>query len=273
MINLLRWIVFAIAAFAMNFPILVTLSTSFKSARELTANPGLWVEAPTLQNYATVFTVSDRLNIFLYLVNSFAVSALGTLLAVALALPAAYAIARGKVGERTLLPLIVNLRAVPLVIFAIPLYMMFQWLSLLDTRLGLGLILTIVNLPLALVILVNAIRDLPGELDEAALMDGATRTQILVRIIAPLCRPAIVTGVIFGFITAWNEFLFGLMLTTSKAVPITVGASFFFAASGGGVQWGVASAVMIVGALPPMLLGLLMYRQISGSMTAGAVKG
>ena len=84
------------------------------------------------------------------------------------------------------------------------------------------------------------------ELDEAALMDGATRTQILVRIIAPLCRPAIVTGVIFGFITAWNEFLFGLMLTTSKAVPITVGASFFFAASGGGVQWGVASAVMIV---------------------------
>ena len=80
-------------------------------------------------------------------------------------------------------------------------------------------------------------------------------------------------GLIFGFITAWNEFLFGLMLTTSKAVPITVGASFFFAASGGGVQWGVASAVMIVGALPPVLLGLIMYRQISGSMTAGAVKG
>ena len=221
MINILRWIVFALAAFAMNFPILVTLVTSFKSAREVTSNPGLWVQAPTLENYVAVFTVSDRLNIFLYLVNSLAVAALGTLLAVALALPAAYAIARGKVGERTLLPLIVNLRAVPLVIFAIPLYMMFQWLSLLDTRLGLGLILTIVNLPLALVILVNAIRDLPAELDEAALVDGATRTQILVQIIAPLCRPAIVTGVIFGYITAWNEFLFGLMLTTSKAVPIS----------------------------------------------------
>ena len=118
--------------------------------------------------------------------------------------------------------------------------------ALLDTRLGLGLILTIVNLPLALVILVNAIRDLPAELDEAALMDGASRTQILLRVVTPLCRPAIVTSLIFGFITAWNEFLFGLMLTTSKAVPVTVGASFFFAASGGGVQWGVASAVMIV---------------------------
>ncbi|MBZ7925157.1 carbohydrate ABC transporter permease [Ensifer adhaerens] len=273
MISALRWFVFAIAAIALNFPVLVTLSTSFKSARELSGNPGLWVQAPTFDNYRTVFEVSDRLNIFLYLFNSLAVALMGTVLAVALALPAAYAIARGRIGERTLLPFIVNLRAVPLIIFAIPLYMMFQWLALLDTRLGLGLILTIVNLPLALVILVNAIRDLPAELDEAALMDGANRTQVLIKVVTPLCRPAIVTSLIFGFITAWNEFLFGLMLTTSKAVPVTVGASFFFAASGGGVQWGVASAVMIVGALPPMLLGLVMYRQISGSMTAGAVKG
>lgn len=273
MVNTLRWIVFAVAALAMNFPVLVTLSTSFKSAQELSSNAGLWVYAPTLENYATVFTVSDRLNIFLYLANSIAAATLGSLLAVVLALPAAYAIVRGKLGERTLMPLIVNLRAVPLIIFAIPIYMMFQWLSLLDTRFGLGLILAIVNLPLAVVILVNAIRDLPSELDEAALMDGASRFQILTRLIAPLCRPAIVTSLIFGFITAWNEFLFGLMLTTTKAVPVTVGASFFFAASGGGVQWGVASAVMIIGALPPMLLGLFMYRQISGSMTAGAVKG
>jgi len=92
-------------------------------------------------------------------------------------------------------------------------------------------------------------------------------------IIRPVVRPALVTTFIFGFFTAWNEFLFGLMLTTSQAVPMTVGASFFFAASGGGVQWGTASAVMMLGALPPAVLGLVMYRQISGSMTAGAVKG
>jgi multiple sugar transport system permease protein len=104
-------------------------------------------------------------------------------------------------------------------------------------------------------------------------MDGANSWQIMRRIMLPICRPALITAFIFGFITAWNEFLFGLMLTTNKAVPMTVGASFFFAASGGGVQWGAASAVMIVGALPPMLIGLMMYRQISGSMTAGAVKG
>ena len=95
----------------------------------------------------------------------------------------------------------------------------------------------------------------------------------MLRVIRPVVRPALVTTFIFGFITAWNEFLFGLMLTTNKAVPMTVGASFFFSASGGAIQWGMASAVMIVGALPPMLLGLFMYRQISGSMTTGAVKG
>ncbi len=273
MINALRWIVFAIAAIAMNFPIIVTLVTSFKSARELSSNAGLWINQPTLANYARVLTQTDRFNIYSYLLNSTIAAVLGTGLAILLCLPAAYAIARSDVGRRVMLPLVINLRAVPLIIFAIPLYMMYQWLGLLDTQVGLGLILTIVNIPLALVMLVNAINDVPLELDEAARIDGASSFQAMVRVITPVIRPALITAFIFGFITAWNEFLFGLMLTTNKAVPMTVGASFFFAASGGGVQWGVASAVMALGALPPALLGLLMYRQISGSMTAGAVKG
>jgi multiple sugar transport system permease protein len=273
MIGFLRWMVFGVAALALNFPVIVTLITSFKSGKEIASNPGLWINAPTLANYAQVLRVSDRLNIYSYLFNSLAASLIGATLALLLAFPAAFAIARGDFGRDTLLPAIVNLRAVPLIIFAIPLYMMFQFVGLLDTRIGLGLILAIVNLPLALIVLVNAIAETPSDIDEAATMDGARSWQIMTRIIVPICRPAIVTTFIFGFITAWNEFLFGLMLTTKSAVPITVGASFFFAASGGGVQWGAASAVMIVGALPPLVIGLIMYRQISGSMTAGAVKG
>ena len=93
------------------------------------------------------------------------------------------------VPRRVLMPVVVNLRAVPLIIFAIPLYMMFQWMGLLDTQLGLGLILTIVNIPLALVILVNAISDTPIELDEAAKMDGAGTWQIMLGIIRPVVRP------------------------------------------------------------------------------------
>ena len=104
----------------------------------------------------------------------------------------------------------------PLIIFAIPIYMMFQWLGLLDTRLGLGLILTIVNLPLALVILVNALSDVPVELDEAAQDRRRRELADPDPDPAPLVRPALVTAFIFGFITAWNEFLFGLMLTTAR---------------------------------------------------------
>ena len=120
---------------------------------------------------------------------------------------------------------------------------------------------------------VMRVLDLPLEMEEAARMDGARLGRLLSHIVLPLCRPALITVFIFGFITAWNEFLFGLMLTTRVAVPMNVGASFFFASSGGGVKWGVAAAVIVVAALPPLLLGLLMYRRIGGSILAGAVKG
>jgi len=273
MIRALRWLVYVVAVLALNLPVIVTFVTSFKTGAELTINPGLWINQPTLDNYLGVLTITDRLNVYAYLGNSLLASVIGAGLAILLAFPAAYAVARGEFGRKFLMPAIVNLRAVPLIIFAIPIYMMFQWMGLLDTQLGLGLILTIVNLPLAVVVLVNAIADIPIELDEAAKIDGAGTVAIMFRIVRPVVRPAIVTCAIFGFITAWNEFLFGLMLTTNNAVPVTVGASFFFAASGGGVQWGLASAVMIVGALLPAVLGLFMYRQISGSLTTGAVKG
>ena len=269
----LRWIVFAVAAFVMNFPVIATLVTALKAPGEVSRNPSLWIEAPTLANFATVLTISDRLNIYHYLWNSTVAAAIGSLLPMAVAFPLAWAIVRRGAGRAILFPLVVNLRALPLIIFAIPLYMMYSVTGLLDTRFGLGLILAVVNLPLALMLLVNAVAEIPPEIEEAAHMDGARLPRLLFRIVLPLCRPGLITTFIFGFITAWNEFLFGLMLTTRDAVPMTVGASFFFATSGGGVQWGVAAAVMVVAALPPLLLGLVMYRRITGSMVAGALKG
>ena len=269
----LRWIVFALAAFVMNFPVIATLITAFKSPAEVSRNPSLWIEAPTLTNFAAVLTITDRLNVYHYLWNSTVAALIGAVLPMIVAFPLAWAMVRRDVGRGILFPLVVNLRALPLIIFAIPLYMMFTVVGLLDTRLGLGLILAIVNLPLALMLLVNAVGEIPAEIEEAAHMDGARVVRLLVHVVLPLCRPALITTFVFGFITAWNEFLFGLMLTTREAVPMTVGASFFFATSGGGVQWGMAAAVMVVAALPPLVLGLVMYRRITGSMVAGAVKG
>jgi multiple sugar transport system permease protein len=180
---------------------------------------------------------------------------------------------RFRVGLRWLFPQVVNQRAIPLIIFAIPIYLMYQAAGLLDTRFGLALILCLVNLPLVLVLLVNAVREVPIELDEAARIDGAGAWAILRLVVLPLLRPMLASSTVLAFIYAWNEFLFGLMLTTRAAVPVTVGASFFFSASGGGVQWGVAAAVMMLSTLPPLLLGLFAYRHIGRSLTAGAIKG
>ncbi len=271
--QILRWIVFVIAALVMNFPVLATFITALKSPAEISRNPSLAIQSPTLENFMTVLTVSDRLNVYHYLWNSLSAALIGSILPIIVAFPIAWAMARRGYGRNILFPLIVNLRALPLVIFAVPLYLMFSVVNLLDTQIGLGLVLAIVNLPLALMLLVNAVSEIPIELEEAARMDGARLPRLIGRIVLPLCRPAFITTFVFGFITAWNEFLFGLILTTQNAVPMTVGASFFFATSGGGVQWGVAAAVMIVAALPPLLLGLIMYRKITGSMVSGAVKG
>jgi len=272
-ISALRWLVLLVAVVALNAPVIVTLVTSFKSDAEIAANPSLVIEAPTVSNYVRIFAMSDRFDILHFLTNSVVEAALGTVLAIALALPAAYGMIRFRVGLAWLFPPVVNLRAIPLIIFAIPIYLMYQAAGLLDTRFGLALILCLVNLPLVLVLLVNAVRDVPIELDEAARIDGAGPWTILLRVVLPLVRPMIASSTVLAFIYAWNEFLFGLMLTTRDAVPVTVGASFFFSASGGGVQWGVAAAVMMLSTLPPLLLGLFAYRHIGRSMTAGAIKG
>jgi multiple sugar transport system permease protein len=217
--------------------------------------------------------MSDRFDFMRFIENSVIEASLGTAFSIGLAAPAAYAIVRFRVGESWLLPTVANLRAIPLIVFSIPIYLMYQQAYLLDTRFGLALILCLVNLPLVLVLLANATQDLPVELDEAARIDGASTWGVVLFIVLPLLRPIIAASAVLAFIYSSNEFLFGLMLTTSAAVPVTVGASFFVSASGGGVQWGVAAAVMILSVAPPLLLGLAAYRHIGRSMTAGAIKG
>ena len=268
-----RWLVFLAAALILNFPVLSTLITSLKSDAEIASNASLIIERPTLANYSHVFAMADRFDFTHFLENSLIEASLGALFSIGLALPAAYAIVRFRAGENWLLPVIVNLRAIPLIVFSIPIYLMYQRASLLDTRFGLALIFCLVNLPLVLVLLANATQDLPIELDEAARIDGASTWEVIGHVVLPLLRPIIAASAVLAFIYSWNEFLFGLMLTTSVAVPVTVGASFFFSASGAGVQWGVAAAVMILSVTPPLLLGLAAYRHIGRSMTSGALKG
>ena len=113
-----RWAVFALFAFVLNFPVIATFATSLKSPREVVTHAGLWVRDATLENYAAVLQVSDRLNIYEYLFNSLAAATIGSILPLLLCFPTAYAMARRGYGRRILLPVIINLRTMPLIIFA-----------------------------------------------------------------------------------------------------------------------------------------------------------
>jgi multiple sugar transport system permease protein len=178
---------------------------------------------------------------------------------------------RHDVGKSWLLPLITNLRAVPLIIFVIPIYLMFQLAGLLDSWTGMMMVECVINIPVALVLFVGFIQDIPDEMDAAAKMDGASSLGTLWHVIMPLSRPILLAVLILSFIYGWNEFLFGLILTTKHAVPVTVGATFFVTSYG--VKWGATAAAMTLGIVPPLILGLFAYPYIGKSMLTGAMKG
>ncbi len=268
--NAMRWVVLILAVTILNLPVITTFLTSFKSTADINAFPPKWIFSPTLDHYREVL-ITGNTHYPSYIWNSVVIATVGTLLAIALTFPAAYAIARHRTGSTWLLPIVSNLRALPLIIFAIPFYFMYQSLGLLDTRIGLALIACVINIPLALLMLVGFIQDIPRDLDEAASLDGANVWQILRHVIWPASRPILFTVAVLSFIYSWNEFLFGLILSTKNAVPVTVGATFFVTSYG--VKWGATAAAMILGILPPLLIGFFAYPYIGKSMLRGAIKG
>ncbi len=266
----LRWLAFIVIGFILNLPILATIITSFKTAGDINTSPPVWLFTPTLGNYEEVLFTGNT-DLPAYILNSIAIAGGGTILAILLTFPAAYAMVRYEVGKTWLLPLVTNVRALPLIIYAIPIYLMFQLVGLLDTRTGLALIACVINIPVALVLFVGFIQDIPEEMDAAAKIDGAGKWGILWHIILPLARPILFAVLVLSFVYSWNEFLFGLILTTKNAVPVTVGATFFVTSYG--VKWGATAAAMTLGIVPPMILGLFAYPYIGKSMLAGALKG
>ncbi|MCR9135119.1 MAG: carbohydrate ABC transporter permease [Alphaproteobacteria bacterium] len=269
-VGVLRWVIFAVVAFVINLPILATVMTSFKTNGVINTSPPPLLFEPTLEHYIEVLG-SGRTDFPGYILNSIVIGAGGSLLAVAVSFPAAYAIARHGVGRSWLLPLVTNIRTLPLIIYAIPIYLMYQLIGLLDTWTGMILIAATISIPVALVLFVGFMQDLPIDLDEAGKLDGASQRDILWKIIFPLSRPILVAVLFLSFITCWNEFLFGLILTTKEAVPVTVGATFFVTSYG--VKWGATAAAMTLGILPPLILGLFAYPYIGKGMLSGAVKG
>ncbi len=228
---------------------------------------------PTLQHFADVLGDAN-LHILAYLRNSLVVSALAAVTATVVAGLSAYAVTRLKFRGRILIPLaVLAFSMFPQISIVGYLFKLMTGLGWVNTLAALVFPYTTLGLPLALWIMLSYLAQIPTDLDKAALVDGASRLQILVRIVLPLAAPGALSTLLLVFIYSFNEFLFALMLTTDyQARTIPVGIALFEGLHGQ-LPWGHLMAIAVVAVVPVVLLTALFQRRIVQGLVQGAVKG
>lgn len=255
------------------------LISSVSPATDLVSSHVHWLPGhPTLARYREIFTAQaggDNVagNFRIAMINSLVVAASTTAISLIVGALGGYAFARLRFRfRRTALFSFVAIYMLPPIALVIPLYLALAGLGLLDTKQGLIVTYCSIVTPFALWTMSNYFMTLPVELEEAARVDGCTRLGALTRIILPLARPGIFATAMFGFLLAWDEFLYSLIFTAttnSKTIPVAI-AEFTGKYSS---DFGLIAAGGVLAALPPVLLALAFQRYIAGGLAAGAVKG
>jgi multiple sugar transport system permease protein len=245
--------------------------TSLKHDKEIYGYEATLIpEKPTVANYITIIKDSPYL---LFLRNSTVVAVSSTLLSIIIASLGGYAIARLNFPGRALLArLLVCTYLVPGSLLFIPLFAIMSMLHLLDSLSGLTIAYLGADVPFCTWLLMGYFRSVPVELEEAALVDGCNRVTALIRVVLPVCLPALVVVTFFSFTRSWNEFLYAYVFTsTNKARTITTGLVNFMSADV--FYWGPLMASTVISALPPVIMFLLLQRWVVKGLTLGAVKG
>lgn len=251
-------------------PVLWTISTSFKSQRETYQFPPTLIpQDPRLSNYTNLFESSDFQS---SLATSIIVTVCVTLLVLATAFPCAYALVRLRAwGSRLVLLLVALAQTVPAIVVLIPLYSILVELQLYDTRTALIIVYTGLLIPFSTLILMAFLREVPAEMEEAALVDGCGHIGVMTRIVLPISRPAIATAAVFTGLYSWNEFLIAAVLGGESARPLTVMISHFVTQKT--IEWGPMTAAVCVVLLPVVVAVVLLQRQLISGLAAGALKG
>jgi multiple sugar transport system permease protein len=267
------WIWLAVAAVVIFclFPFYWLVNISLKTGPDLSASD-LFPPNPSLSNYESIFQNADFTRA---LANSAIVSLVTTFLGIVVGAFAAYALARLKMRFKfILLGVVLSISTFPQIAIAAPLFRLWSDIGLYNTIPGLVIPYLTFALPLSIYILVSFFREIPKDLEEAALVDGATNFQAFVKVIVPLAAPGLATTAILAFIAAWNEFLLATTLTsstTARTVPVAI--SQFTGSSQFEIPLGTQSAASVVISIPLIVLVLLFQKRIVAGLTAGAVKG
>ncbi|MBX9469822.1 MAG: carbohydrate ABC transporter permease [Rhizobium sp.] len=249
------------------FPILYTIITSLKTETEAIQGFNL-IPSFTLENYVTVQTQRDYFKPFM---NSVVISVGSTILALFVAVPAAWAMAFSPTKRtKDILMWMLSTKMMPAVAVLVPIYLIFRDFGLLDTRIGLTIMLMLINLPIVVWMLYTYFREIPGEILEAARMDGASLVNEIVYVLTPMAVPGIASTMLLNVILAWNEAFWTIRLTTTNAAPLTAFIASF--SSPQGLFWAKLSAASTLAIAPIVILGWFSQKQLVRGLTFGAVK-
>lgn len=268
-----RKLLFTIAAWSVAllifFPVLWTILTSFKTETSAVAMPPEFLGADwTLVNYADVWSRSDYPRFFL---NSVIISVGSTLVGLLIAIPAAWSMAFVPTPRtKDLLMWMLSTKMMPSAAVLIPMYLIFQRTGLFDTRTGLVLALMLMNLPVIVWMLYTYFKEIPGEILEAARMDGASLRNEILYVLTPMAIPGIASTLLLNVILAWNEAFWTITLTTTHAAPLSAFIASFSAPQG--LFYAKLSAASTMAIAPILIMGWFSQKQLVRGLTFGAVK-
>jgi multiple sugar transport system permease protein len=254
------------AAIALLFPFFWMLASSFKTQVDIIAWPPKFLFHPVLSNYHRVFAEQ---NFFKYFVNSTIVGVSAVSISLALGLPAAYSVAR--FAQKRLSVFILVARLMPGISFLMPWYIIFSRLHLMDSYTALILSHILIALPVIVWIMSSYFESVPPEMEESAMVDGATRQRAFLSIILPLSGPGIVTATTLSFIFSWNNFMFSQVLSMEKTKTLPIAIYNFV--SYAEVDWGAVMAVAVAIMAPAIILTMIFQKYVVKGLTMGAVKG
>lgn len=254
-------------------PIVWIVMMSFKNFRDIIAYPPKFLFTPTLANYAEALVSADggAPDFLRFLMNSAVISLGAVALSAALGVPAAYALARGRIkGRKHIAFTFLSFRFAPEMMVILPMFLIYTQTGLYDTYLGMILSHQLICLPLVIWIMMSFFQDIPAQIEEAARIDGASVFFTLRAVILPISGPGIASALIIAFIFSWNNLIFGLVLAGGNTRPVTMGI--LQAMTFDQIKWGLMAASAMISALPGMIAAVYLQRHITRGLTLGAVK-
>jgi multiple sugar transport system permease protein len=255
-------------------PLVVTVLASFKTTIEQAALPPTYFPHElSLDSYSKLWNYQDGLPRYLF--NSAATAILAIAFSLGLTIPAGYALARFPIaGKEYYFVFLLLALIIPYQALITPIFFMFASLKLTNTLVGLAIVHTAIQIPFSIYIMRNSFEAVPKELEEAAVIDGCSSWQVLIRIYLPAIRPAIVTVALFAFVTSWNEFLAALVIMNrgvTFTLPLVLAAA-RQETSIGGTDWGLLQSGITISIIPCILFYLLLQKYYVSGFLSGAVK-